>query len=437
MIEIARAILRNIFATTFGSEAGNFGYPIAARPSLAMVAIGLVVLGVVLAAARFSVPRVRTHEAGVVALWLVVACAAHVALAQLAYARQSVVIESDAANGFYAVSQKYSAGEMLAHFHELVGTFTTHPRANLPGKTLLYEGLELVTNSPQGLVYLIILLSNLGGLLVYALAKQWFQDSLTALYALVLYLFLPARIYFFPLLNTVSPVLMLLVFWLATRYVSSRRKSDLLCAGAALFALTIFDPLPLVAMPIGAAIVVKQILDGKLTWAFAFSMAGWIAASFAMVYFVMRFAFGFDLIEGFRFTIADAREFNVRANRPYSIWVVHNLKDFFLNVGIAQSWLFAAFVGLIARRLTAEQHAIRQTDVLLTLTFLAVLFGLDLAGVNRGESVRLWIFLGVLMQFLVARALTIWSQRRLFVPVLSVSILQTALCITIVAWIIP
>jgi methylthioxylose transferase len=437
VIEIARTILKNIFAVAFGSEAGNFGYPIAARPSLTMVAIGLIVLVGVLAAVRFSLPRLRTHEARVVGLWLVVACAAHIAFAQLAYARQSVVIESDAANGFYAVSQKYSAGEFLARFHELVGTFTTHSRANLPGKILLYEGLELVTNSPQGLAYLIILLSNLGGLLVYALARQWFQDPLTALYALVLYLFLPARIYFFPLLNTVSPVLMLLVFWLVTRYVTSRRRSDLLSAGVALFALTIFDPLPLVAMPIAAVIVLKQVMDGRLTWASVAGMAGWIAASFALVYLMMRFAFGFDLIEGFRFTITDAREFNIRSNRPYSIWVVHNLKDFFLNVGIAQSLVFAAFVGFIVRRLTAERDAIRQTDVLLTLMFLAVLFGLDLAGVNRGESVRLWIFLGVLMQLLVARALAIWSQRRLFVPVLSVSILQTALCITIVAWIIP
>jgi hypothetical protein len=57
--------------------------------------------------------------------------------------------------------------------------------------------------------------------------------------------------------------------------------------------------------------------------------------------------------------------------------------------------------------------------------------------VNRGESVRLWIFLGAVMQILVARALSIWSDRRLLVPVLSVSILQTAICVAIVAWIIP
>jgi hypothetical protein len=453
VIELARTVLKAIFSVAFGSDTGNFGYPIAARPSLAMVVVGLVVLAVVLAAVRFTVSRMAFDTPGgvsphipvapettlsplMIALWIVLACAAHVAFAQLAYAPQRVVIESDASNGFYNVSQRLSVSELLSNFHELVVTFTTHPRANLPGKTLFYQALELITNSPQGLVYLIILISNLGGVLVYAVTRQWFQDSLTAFYALVLYLFLPARIYFFPLLNTISPVFLLLVFWLVTRYLTSRRHSDLLFAGVALFALTMFDPLPLVALPIVAVVVLLRILDGSMTWGGAVAMTAWIAIGFAVIYLAIRVAFGFDLINAFQFVVADARAFNIRSNRPYSVWVVHNLKDFFLNVGIAQTLVFAAFTVVLIRRLMAGGSFWR-IETCLTLTFLAVLIGLDAAGVNRGESVRLWIFLGVLMQILVARALAIWSQRRLFTPVLTASILQTALCITIVAWIIP
>jgi hypothetical protein len=437
VIEAVRAVLRQIFASMFGSEAGHFGYPIANPPSLAMVVIGVVVLAMVLVAVRFSVARVRSQEPLVIGGWLILAFAAHLALAQLAYAPLHVVVESEPANGFYAVSKRYSAPELMARYHEIVYTFPTHVRANLPGKILLYEAMELATRSTQVMAYSIILLSNLGGVLAYSLAKQWFQDSLTAFYALVLYLFMPARIFFFPLLNTISPLFLLLGFWIVTRYLESRRKGDLLFAGVALYAMTIFDPLLLVALPVMAALVVKQIRDGKLTWTAAFSMAAWIAASFAAVYAVVRFASGFDLIGAFRFAFEDARAFNLRSDRPYSVWVVHNLKDFFLNMGLAQSVILAMFAVFIVRGVASGRNFALQTEAVLTLALLAVLFGLDLAGVNRGEAVRLWIFLGVLMQILVARALAVWNARRLFVPVLSFSVLQTALCLRIVAWIIP
>ena len=438
MIEAVRAALEAIFTVLFGSKAGNFGYPFADYPSLATAVVGLIVLAVVLAAVRFSIHRLRTHEVLVVALWIVIAFAAQLALATLAYAPLDAVVESESANGFYAMAQKYSAGDLLARFHQLVSTFPLHARANLPGKTLLYEALGLVTDSTLVLAYLVILLSNLGGVLAYVIAREWFDDSLTALYALVLYLFLPARMYFVPLMNTLSPVLLFLVFWFVTRSLRSRRASDLVLAGVSLYALAIFDPLPLVALPIVAAVALQKVFEGQLGWASGLSMAAWILASFGAVHLAVRMALGFDLIEALRFAAGDAAAFNARALRPYSVWVVHNLKDFFLNVGVAQSLTLAAFAAFAVHGWIGSwrQFAFR-TEALLTLAFFAVLVGLDLSGVNRGETVRLWIFLGAVMQILVARALAIWNDRRLFVPVISLSIVQTAICMKSVAWIIP
>jgi methylthioxylose transferase len=443
VIEAVRAALKTIFTTTFGSQAGNFGYPLAQRPSLAMVLIGLAVLGAVLAGLRWSVPRLRTHEGAVIAVWLGLAFAAQLALANLASASLAAIVESRGANGFYVVSLQHSATDLLSRFHEIADTLPLHVRSNLPGKTLFYEGLGLVTSSTRGMAYLILLISNLGGVLVYSLAKRWFNDSLTAFYALVLYLFLPARIYFSPLLNTLTPVLMLLVFWLVTRNTQSRRTADLLCAGIALYTLVIFEPLPLAAMPLLAAFVAIAVARGTLTWTDAFTMTGWIAAAFAFVYVAVQLAFGFDLLSAFRYALADARKFNLGAQRPYSVWVVHNLKDFFLNMGIAQSAVFVAIAWSAVRAWVSSPRESRfSPDVLLPIVFLAVLFALDLSGVNRGETVRLWIFLGVLMQLLVARACALWSQRGraradLITPVLVFSVVQTTLCIRVVGWIIP
>ena len=46
---------------------------------------------------------------------------------------------------------------------------------------------------------------------------------------------------------------------------------------------------------------------------------------------------------------------------------------------------------------TAGRYLARP-EVLLTLAIAGMLLVLDLTGVNRGETVRLWIFAGVLMQ---------------------------------------
>lgn len=265
MIESLRSLLKDLFAGTFGSQAGNFGYSISQRPSVGMLVTGLVVTIVVVSAVRFTVPRLRTQERRLVILWLAIGFLAQLALHGLALYPLGRMVESVNATGFYTVSQQYSASELLSRHEELVGTFPTHARSNLPGKTLLFELLGLFTRSTQGLAYLIILLSNLGGVLVYMFVKEWSKDPLTAFYALVLYLFLPARIYFFPLLNTVTPCFMLLVFWFVTRYLTSRRGTDLALAGVSLYALIIFDPLPLAALPIVAALVVKKIAEGDVT----------------------------------------------------------------------------------------------------------------------------------------------------------------------------
>ncbi|MGH9383632.1 MAG: hypothetical protein ACRD2N_05030 [Vicinamibacterales bacterium] len=438
MNEAVRGFLRALFAATFGSQAGGTGYPFAQLPSLRTVVTAVAVVLVVVVALRFSVPRVRRHEGAIVALWLGVAFAAQLALSGLAYASMSAAIESEGANGFYTVSERTSAADVLSRFRDAASTFPLHVRANMPGKMLLFDALAMITRSTRTMAYVIIVVSNLGGVLVYLLARRWFQDSLTAFYALVLYLFLPARLYFFPALNTVSPVLMLLVFWFATRSFESQRRIDYVLTGAGLYALAIFEPLPLVAMPMLAVLLVRPVVGREINWSRAVVMAGWMAASFGLVYLGMRGVFGFDLLDAFWFLLDDALAFNVKTQRPYSVWIVHNLKDFFLNMGVAQSVVFAAFVVWIVRKLIATSGEFRlSNDVLLTITFLAILLGVDLAGVNRGETVRLWIFLGVLMQMLVARACTIWSERRLFEPVLAVSLLQTALCLTIVAWIIP
>ena len=65
---------------------------------------------------------------------------------------------------------------------------------------------------------------------MYQLVRRLFDDRTVALYAAILYLFVPAKLFFFPLMNTVTPVIALglaclVVEWLRTARVSGRRRS--------------------------------------------------------------------------------------------------------------------------------------------------------------------------------------------------------------------
>lgn len=344
-------------------------------------------------------------------------------------------IENVGAGGFYTIAQTYPASQILSHFPEIADVLPTHPRANMPGKTLFFSALVTVLGSTEVMAWVIILLSNLGGVLVFALAKHWFRDSLAAFYALVLYLFLPARLYFFPGLNVLSPIPMLLVFWLTMRYLESRRISELVLCGLSLYALFFFEPLPLAALPILAALVAKLLVDDDLSVADAMKAVAWVLGAFLIAHLVLLVAFGFNVFDAFFYAFNDARRFNAITNRPYSVWIVLNLRDFFLNMGVPQSVLFlVALASTLRTLMTRGRSVLRRNDVLLVLSFATTLVTLDLVGVNRGETVRLWIFLGVFLQLIAAQACAIRGGFRVFATVLAISVLQTAVCLTIVRW---
>ena len=91
-------------------------------------------------------------------------------------------------------------------------------------------------------------------------------------------------------------------------------------------------------------------------------------------------------------------EFNVKAERPYSIWIWENLREFLFGAGVAQVVLVPA--ALMAGLWRAGRWKERLTDpiTVVSVGVLTVLLAIDLIGVNRGEVIRLWIFLACFFQ---------------------------------------
>jgi hypothetical protein len=447
----------------FGSTEGGWVYPLLDGPSARPFLLFVLLLPGLLYLLHLTYKYINTHERVVVAAWIAGGFLFQACLHSLYPYSLGAIVASDQANCFYGVTLERDAGQLLRGFHAIAADLPLHAKANMPGKILLYYFLELATHSPQALGYLVMLLSDLGGVLVYLVVKKLFANRTSAAYAMILYLLIPAKTFFFPLLNTVTPVFLLLSLLLLLLYLESGRRVYLVLEGVSLYALVVFEPLPLVFGIVFLALLARSYWQGRLGKAGLALVSGVVAGSFLLCHLLMVYVFGFDVVRSFLFAWNDARAFNAEMGRPYWVWVVHNLKDFLLNAGLFQSALFVALAAYlvgkllwICRPLTltlspAAGERVRvsgdrarrlkafliEPETLLTLSFLFVLLLTDLAGVNRGETVRLWIFLAVFVQIIAAHRCAANAGRWVFTALVTVTVFQTALTISRVGFVIP
>ncbi|MBV1851216.1 glycosyltransferase family 39 protein [Catellatospora tritici] len=338
------------------------------------------------------------------------------------------LVTSQRANGFLEPARAYGIWEFLSGQADIGAALDSHARTNMAGKTVFYQVLVALTDSPAAMGVLTVAASSLSCLLVYLLAAE-LLDHRTALYALALSILVPGRLFFLPILNTVSPVPILLALWLFVRFLRRPRRGDAVALGAFLYGTMFFEPLPLALGVVFVALLGWAKAGGRLSWPDTGWLIGLAVAGFAACYAAMRLVVGYDLASNFAYVLDDARGFNGDGHRPYGVWVVRNLWDFAIAAGLPTVLLVAAGVVDAVRRGPWRAGAVLAASAAVTLVVL------DLLGVNRGETVRLWIFLAVLWQipaaWLCARTARLWP----IVAVVSATALQAATGMAMIAFV--
>ncbi len=420
-----------------GSREGRWVYPYIRMFSAELLLPFLIALAVMLGMLYLSGRIFERHEGWTVAGWLVAGLLAQLALRWHAPASLAAIVTSDAANSFYSPTLRFTAREFLTRYQAIVHALPAHARTNMPGKVGLFYLLELFTSSPWALGVLVLAVSNLGGWLLYLAVRDLMHDRRAALYALVLYLVVPGKLVFFPILNTVSPVPILLCFYLHVRFLATGRWPWALGLGALLYLTIVFEPLPLVMGILFAAFLGAALLKGTLSLRAAAMLVVLAAVGFAAVHVLARFALHYDLFENFAYVLRDAREFNVRRGRSYEVWVARNLYDFALAAGVCATALVpAALLDALPGNEPLGERLLRPV-VLWSVSVLAVLAFLDLAGINRGEVTRLWIFLACFLQavpaYLCARAPSVAP----LALVLAATLLEGAVSVGMIGFVIP
>jgi hypothetical protein len=377
------------------------------------------------------------HEWLIVFSWVLGALGPQALLCSLTSSSFEEIFVSDTANSYYTVVQQYDASTVLSEFSSLRDSWPDHARNNMPGKLILLYALELVSARPSVLPWLVVVVSNLGGVLLYAFVRDLFMDRQVAFFSLVLYLFVPGKLFFFPVLNTVTPVFVCACAYLVFRWLRTGRPAYAALSGVALFSMVFFEPLPLVMGLLFAALAAAAIWRGDLRSTQFVRQAGILLLAIAATYAAIDIVFGFDLMDALRQVGSAAVAFNVNDERPYSIWVRRNLLDFVFAVGICQAVLFVAVIGLVVRRIRRSGDALSETMAVLSLAIAAILLTLDLIGVNRGEIIRLWIFLACFFQIPAAYACARLKRRVAMALVLTTTILQDALSLSMLGFIVP
>ncbi len=418
-----------------GSRDGNwvYGY-FAPLGALALAAALAAIAACCAVLAASGVPRL--HSAAVQLLvWIVAAFAVQGLLRTLAPFSFQQIFASDGANSFYGVTRHYYAATVLRDFDRLRTTLPIHAQSNMPGKLMLVYALRYGSRRPDILAWLVVTVSNLGAPLMFLFVRDLFDDEATALWAAILYLFVPGKFFFFPLLNTVTPVLVLALACLFARWLRTGAAAFAAAIGIAVYAVVFFEPLGLAIGVLFAVLLVDAVRSGHMPLE-ALPRHGIAAVlSFAATYAFVYLATGFDLAAAFRQIGAAALAFNAD-ERPYRIWLLANLREFLVGTGACQAVLVGAAFADGRRARDAASRSTRMAT-LVCAGLIAVLGVVDLAGVNRGEVTRLWIFLSCFFQIPAAYVCARLESRAALAIVLAVTLLETAVGTSMIGFVSP
>jgi hypothetical protein len=419
-----------------GSLEGHWVYRYIQPFAFRSIAVCAVVAAMVFALCAVPARIARCRPWWMVVAWLLVGFISQAMLRSLTPFTLTQIFVSDGANSFYGPTRQYSAATLLTEFDELRPSLPLHAQSNLPGKLVFVSGLRHISRRPTVMAWLIIAISDLGGVLMFVFVRDLFDDSQVALSALILYLFVPATLFFFPLLNTVTPVLVLLVACLLTRWLKTRNSAYAGLVGVSLYGLIFFEPLPLVMGLLFAGLVGRALWRADIGWRTCLRHAAVAVFAFGAIYTWFVKMFRFDLFASLLRARIDAAAFNVATERPYGIWVWQNLLDFAFGTGVCQVVVFCVVLAIVSRSPASPRQVCRPIAVV-CFGLAAVLLATDLLGVSRGEVVRLWVFLACFFQIPAAYACARLQSRAALMLVLGTTLLQTALGTAMVSFIVP
>lgn len=363
------------------------------------------------------------------AVTVLVACGfvLQLAIHAFAFAPLGAVVRSDRANGFYGPATSTGIAEYLSSHSTPSRSLPDHARTNMPGKFVATRMMMWISRTPATLGVLVALLSCLGAVAVYLVARELEQDPRAALLAGAAYLLMPGRIAFLGIMNSVTPLVALGAFWLFLRCLRRPTPGASVAFGAGMFALAFFEPLPYTMGLVFVAALAQKSRASLRTYVKP-ALLAIVCAAF--LYLALRLTLGYDIFANLAYVYRDAGSFNA-AGRPYGVWVGANLIELALAAGVpAATVLPLGFA-------SGEWRRWRVPANWFAAATLVTIIVVDLLGFNRGEVSRLWIFLSALVAIVAGVRMASARSLTPFALLAVAMAAQAAVMVGMIAFVIP
>ncbi|MET0231592.1 MAG: hypothetical protein ABW186_11730 [Rhodanobacteraceae bacterium] len=301
------------------------------------------------------------------------------------------IVMSPIATSYFTDALKIDdLGTWLANFH--TATLAKHSATHPPGPILYYWfWLQLFSAPTAALVGGVALgaLATLAIPVLYQFAGLWTDDRRARLVACAYYALVPAIVVFFPEFDQIYPIFAMLA---VVAWVRALRGSPAaaIAFGVVLFVETFF------AYNLLAAGAFLAMYAAYFLWRERGVASAWraliVASSIGVAVFgvcnAIAWLCGFDPVRTFVHALAMQKLDAATVIRPWTSTVLLDPYDFLLGAGILAGPLILMHVARIAKSFAAARE-----EFALSIMALATILVVDVSGLLRGETARLWLFL--------------------------------------------
>lgn len=307
--------------------------------------------------------------------------------------RISDIVRSANATSYFSDAQDIpSLRPWLARFHEM--PLRLHSSTHPPGPILYYYVLQQAVGPAAAMVggCLVGLLGSAGVAAAYAFSGLWTSDVRTRLSIACVYALAPATILFFPEFDQVYP---LLTMGLIASWVKSLESGERYAwAFGALLWLSSFFAYQLLTigafiLPYGIYFLVRSRSERSHRWrllrACAIALGVFVAA-----HLLFHVATGYRPIDSFLSALNNQKQHSsqLALPRPYLDCVLLDPYDFLIGAGMCSLPLVLGYGWRSLRDPSSDRRGL----VLSALGLFAVA-AVDLTGLLRAETARVWLFL--------------------------------------------
>jgi hypothetical protein len=323
----------------------------------------------------------------------------------------SEIVQSANATSYYSDAQDIrSLKPWLAGFHE--ASLRLHSSTHPPGPILYYYALLRLAGSAASLVggCLVGLLASAGVAAIYAFSGLWTSDRRTRITVAAVYALAPATILFFPELDQVYPLFAmgLLASWVKALDDDGRWA---LAFGALLW-LSSFVAYQLVTLgafvaPYGVYALARDWRDRSRRWRPVRAAAVALGVFFGL-HLLLHVATGYRPVESFLHALQNQKRHSLdfERARPYLDCVLLDPYDFLIGAGMCALPLVVLY-GARAFR----EFSVGRRDIVLSLLGLSTIVIVDVTGLLRAETARVWLFLQPLLLVPAGLALATLSRK--------------------------